>query len=62
MTLSAPPPDSDDTTNVILTELKWITQETYKEFVTNYEITRQSQLLVFHSKNRIKESLDCFNE
>ena len=30
MTLSAPPPDSDDITNVILTELKWITQGTYK--------------------------------
>ena len=42
MTLSAPPPDSDDITNVILTELKWIAQGTYKEFVTNYKITKQS--------------------
>jgi hypothetical protein len=42
MTLSAPPPDSEDITNVILTELKWIAQGTYKEFVTNYKITNQS--------------------
>jgi hypothetical protein len=46
MTLSAPPPDSDDITNVILTELKWITQETYKDFVTNKLKNHETTIII----------------
>jgi len=42
MTLSAPPPDSDDITSVTLTELKWITQGTYKDFVTTKPLWTES--------------------